>query len=74
MATFYQMATTTTIMQQNFEIAKVSIPSLNEKSNSPLTSDPLIQSVYQIKIYDGTAGNISIKNKFQINNMSLNMR
>ena len=49
------------------------IPSLNERSNQPVTQDPLTQSEYQIRIDDGTTGSILIKNRFWINNTSLNM-
>jgi hypothetical protein len=59
--------------ESNYQIMKVSIPSLNEKNNQPITSDPLTQSEYPIRIDDGTTGSISIKAKFWINNTSLNM-
>jgi hypothetical protein len=56
----------------DFEIVKVSIPSLNERSNQPITMDPLTKSEYSIRMDDGSTGNISIGNKFWINNTSLN--
>jgi hypothetical protein len=59
--------------QSNYQIMKVSIPSLNEKNNQPITSDPLTQSEYPIRTDDGTTGSISIEAKFWINNTSLNM-
>jgi len=61
------------INNSNVAIVKVSFPSLNEKSAQPITKDPLIQPEYSIIMEDGTNGNISIKNKFWINNEPLNM-
>ena len=57
----------------NFEIVKVSISSINEKNNQPITYDLLSQQEYPIMMDDGTIGNILIKNKFWINNGPLNM-
>ena len=66
------------IKELDTEIVKISIPSLNERSNQPITIDPLTQSEYIIRIDDvddkpvDTSGKIEIINKFWINNDSLN--
>jgi hypothetical protein len=66
------------IKELDTEIVKISIPSLNERSNQPITIDPLTQSEYIIRIDDvddkaaDTSGKIEIINKFWINNGSLN--
>jgi hypothetical protein len=52
---------------------KISIPSLNERSIQPITSDPLTQPEYAINADgDGSTGKISIQYKFWINNGPLN--
>ena len=56
----------------NFEIVKVSISSINEKNNQPITFD-LSQQECPIMKDDGNTDNILIKNKFWINNGPLNM-
>jgi hypothetical protein len=61
------------IKEHIFELAEVLIPSLNEINNQPITNDPLSQTEYPIRMVDDTTGNILIKNKFWINNTSLNM-
>jgi hypothetical protein len=61
------------IKSSDSALVKVSFPSLNERSNQPITKDPLTQTDYQIRMDDGTTGKISVGNKFFINNMSLNM-
>lgn len=53
-------------------LIKISIPSLNERSMQPITSDPLTQPEYTMNTEDDTGGNISIGNKFWINNVPLN--
>jgi len=68
------------IKELDSEIIKISIPSLNEKSNQPITIDPLTQSEYTIRMDDvddeavEVSGKIEIINKFWINNGPLNFK
>ena len=54
------------------EIIKISIPSVNEKSRQHITHDPLTQNDYTIATENGTKFQISITNRFWINNGPLN--
>jgi hypothetical protein len=68
------------IKELDSEIVKISIPSLNEKSNQHITTDPLTQSEYTIRMdvkeeetdAVDVSGKIEIINKFWINNGPLN--
>ena len=54
------------------EIMKISIPSVNEKSKQPIEVDPLTQNDYTIETEKGDKFQISITNRFWINNGPLN--
>jgi len=54
------------------EIIKISIPSINEKSRQPIEVDPLTQNDYTIQTEKGDKFQISITNRFWINNGPLN--
>jgi hypothetical protein len=61
------------IKESDSGLVKTSIPSLKERSMQPITSDPLTQAEYTIRMDDdGSTGKISIGNKFWINNGPLN--
>jgi hypothetical protein len=54
-------------------IAKISFPSEIEKSRQPVKSDPLTKNKYTVTIQNGKELEISILNKFWINNSMLNL-
>ena len=54
------------------EIIKISIPAVEEKSGQPITHDPLSQNDYTIATENGAKIQISIMNRFWINNGPLN--
>lgn len=54
------------------EIIKISIPSEKEKSRQPITNDPLTQNDYNIETENADKFQISITNRFWINNGMLN--
>jgi hypothetical protein len=54
------------------EIIKISIPSINEKSRQHITHDPLAQNDYIIETENADKFQISITNRFWINNGPLN--
>jgi hypothetical protein len=62
------------------QIVKISIPSLNERREQPITIDPLTKSEYTIRMDDvndetvGVSGKIKIINKYWINNGPLNFK
>lgn len=56
------------------EIAKISFPSEKEKSRQPITSDPLTENKYTVTMQDGKEFEISIANRFWINNEPLNLQ
>ena len=64
------------INELDSEILKISIPSLKERSNQPITIDPLTGSVFTIRMDDRyeMSGKIKIINKFWINNNPLNSK
>ena len=54
------------------KITKISIPALNEKSRHHITNDPLVKNDYPITTENGDKFQISISNRFWINNRPLN--
>jgi hypothetical protein len=53
-------------------ITKISFPAEKEKSKQPITSDPLNDNEYTITMQNGKEFEISITNRFWINNEPLN--
>jgi hypothetical protein len=53
-------------------IIKISIPSVNERNSQPIKEDPLTQNEYIIETENGNKVQISITNRFWINNGPLN--
>lgn len=53
-------------------ISKISFPSEKEKSRQPIESDPLTENEYTIRMQNGKEIEISIVNRFWINNRMLN--
>ena len=54
-------------------ITKISFPSEKEKSRQPIKSDPLIKNEYTVTTQNGKELEISIVNRFWINNVMLNL-
>jgi hypothetical protein len=55
------------------KIIKISIPSVNEKSKQHIKVDPLTQKDYNIETENGDKIQISITNRFWLNNKILNL-
>lgn len=55
------------------EITKISFPSEKEKSRQPITSDPLTKNKYTVTMQNSKEFEISIVNRFWINNAMLNL-
>jgi hypothetical protein len=55
------------------KIIKISIPSVNEKSRQHIKVDPLTQNDYNIETEKGDKFQISVTNRFWINNKILNL-
>jgi hypothetical protein len=53
-------------------ITKISFPSVKEKSRQPISSDPLTDTGYTVTMQNGKEFEISITNRFWINNKPLN--
>lgn len=54
-------------------ITKISFPSEKEKSRQPITNDPLTKNEYTVTMQNGKEFEISIVNRFWINNEPLNL-
>ena len=55
------------------EITKISFPSEKEKSRQPITSDPVTKNEYTVTMQNSKEFEISIVNRFWINNVMLNL-